>query len=173
MPVQGSMTQMADSVTWLVTDSVSRDSILQSIELKEVTATAAGNNRDAVTESYIVTDEMRRGNTSAIALLGRVPGVTVNLIDESIRVGKERDVKIIVNGREMNTDFAKSINPKRVFKVEIQRYPPGQFSDRRNQHCLEKVLCRVGHVAARTRVAVNAQPQLQYRAGCRQRDCVG
>lgn len=129
VPIHGAMTQVSDSVTSLVTDSVSRDSILLSIELTEVTATAAGNNRDAVTESYIVTDEMRRGNTSAIALLDRLPGVTVNLIDESIRVGKERDVKIIVNGREMNSDFAKSINPKRIFKIEIQRYPPGQFSD--------------------------------------------
>lgn len=97
--------------------------------LDSLVVTAAGNTRDAVTETITVTSAMRKGTNSAISLLGNVPGIVLDRMSETINVGIERDVPILVDGKEASPDYARSINPERVYKVEILRHPSGRFAD--------------------------------------------
>ena len=100
-----------------------------AIELGDVTVTAMTDRRDAVTQTITVTNEMREGTNSAIALLGNVPGITLDRLSETIKVGFDSNVPILVDGIEVNPDYAKNITPERVFKVEIIRHPSGRYAN--------------------------------------------
>lgn len=47
---------------------------------------------------------------------------------ESITIGAESNVLILVNGREMPSNYALSLKPERIKKVEIIRHPAGKYS---------------------------------------------
>lgn len=121
----------------VVTDSIGQTSTtltdtvpdLDTVSLDGVTVTANRNSRDAVNETIVVTKEMRKGTNSAISLLGKVPGIVLDRMDESIRIGTNLDVPIIVDGKEVSKDYAKSLNPDRVYKVEILRHPAGRYAE--------------------------------------------
>jgi len=117
----------------ILSDSIAADSVcvedIPTIELEGVTVTEALKSRDAVRETITVTNAMREGTNSAIALLGNVPGITLDRISEEIRVGMESGVPILVDGREVSPEYAKSINPSRLGKVEIIRQPQGRYAE--------------------------------------------
>lgn len=121
----------------IVTDSIGQPSTtltdtvpdLDTVNLDGVTVTANSNSRDAVNETIVITKEMRKGTNSAISLLGKVPGIVLDRMDESIRIGTNLDVPIIVDGKEVSKDYAKSLNPDRVYKVEILRHPAGRYAE--------------------------------------------
>ena len=62
-------------------------------------------------------------------MIGNRPGFKVDWISENSSIGSDQNVPIIVNGREMGFQYAKSINPKRIKTIQVQRFPPGQYSD--------------------------------------------
>lgn len=97
--------------------------------LDSLVVTASRNRHDAVTETITITNAMRKGTNSAISLLGNVPGIVLDRMAETINVGIERNVPILVDGKEVSADYARSINPDRVYKVEILRHPSGRFAD--------------------------------------------
>lgn len=113
-------------------DTIKPDSTVQelpTVELEEFTITEIINSRDAVKESILITKKMREGTNSAIALLGKVPGIQLDRISEKIRIGIESDIPILVDGKEMAADYVKSISPERIRKVEIIRHPRGRYSE--------------------------------------------
>lgn len=114
-----------------VSGQTAADSIpdYDAIELGDVTVTATTDRRDAVTQTITVTDAMREGTNSAIALLGNVPGITLDRLSETIKVGFDSNVPILVDGIEVNADYAKNITPDRVYKVEIMRHPSGRYAN--------------------------------------------
>lgn len=114
-----------------VSGQTAADSIpdYDAIELGDVTVTATTDRRDAVTQTITVTDSMREGTNSAIALLGNVPGITLDRLSETIKVGFDSNVPILVDGIEVNADYAKNITPDRVYKVEIMRHPSGRYAN--------------------------------------------
>lgn len=92
----------------------SGDSIEVELQGFEVTASV---QRDAEgKEIFTITNEMRRNTNNAANLLAKLPGVNVNQATETIRIGTESDIKIIVNGQEISHQYALSLNPKRIFK---------------------------------------------------------
>lgn len=97
--------------------------------LKEVVAVADMVSKSASKEVVFITDSLREGTTNAVQLLAKIPGITADWGTDDISVGKDRNVPIIVNGKETNKNYAVSINPKRIKKIEIMRYPTGKFSD--------------------------------------------
>ena len=97
--------------------------------LKEVVAVADMVSRNASKETVFITDTLRKGTTSAIQLLAKIPGITADWGTDEVNVGKDKNVPIIINGKEVKRYYAISINPKRIKKVEIMRYPAGKYSD--------------------------------------------
>lgn len=100
-----------------------------SVQLSAVTVTAASRMNDATTETILLTDSLRASASSAAMMIGNLPGFKVDWITEDLTYGQNRNVPIIVNGRKVGLDYAKSLNPKRIKKLEIQRFPPGEYSN--------------------------------------------
>lgn len=100
-----------------------------TIHLQEVVATADMVRRNAGTETVFVTDSLRKGTVNAIQMLAKIPGVTTDWTTDEIKIGKDKDIPIIINGKEAKREYAVNLNPKRIKKVEILRYPAGKYSD--------------------------------------------
>ncbi len=101
----------------------------KNINLKEVVVSASLNPKDATKESFIITDSLRRNTNNALQLIGKLNGITVDMGTDEVNIGKDRNVPVMVNGRDMGEEYARSINPKRIQKVEILRYPKGRYGD--------------------------------------------
>lgn len=97
--------------------------------LKEVVVKADMVNRNASKETVFITDSLRKGTVNALQLLGKIPGIITDLATDEIKIGKDRDVPVIVNGKDVKKDYAINLNPKRIKKIEIMRYPVGKYSD--------------------------------------------
>ena len=115
----------ADSIDSLL-DSIPG---MSTVELDAVTVTAEMKKRDAVTETITVTNAMRKGTNNAIDMLGNIPGIRLDRLTETIKVGIESNVPILVDGKEVDVDYAKSINPNRIYKIEIMRHPTGRYAE--------------------------------------------
>lgn len=103
--------------------------ISKSQNLGEVTIIANMIKQDATKETIYITDSLRHGTVNAIQLLSKITGITTDRGTDEIKIGKDRDVPIIVNGNEVKKDYAININPERIRKVEILRHPAGKYSD--------------------------------------------
>ena len=114
-----------------VSDSTSTPSANFSLEkeLKDVVVVADMVSRNASKETVFITDSLRKGTVSAIQLLAKLPGITTDWGTDEVNVGKDKNVPIVINGKEVKREYAISLNPKRIKKVEIMRYPAGKYSD--------------------------------------------
>ena len=114
-----------------VSDSTSTPSANFSLEkeLKDVVVVADMVSRNASKETIFITDSLRKGTVSAIQLLAKLPGITTDWGTDEVNVGKDKNVPIVINGKEVKREYAISLNPKRIKKVEIMRYPAGKYSD--------------------------------------------
>lgn len=114
-----------------VSDSTSMPSANFSLEkeLKDVVVVADMVSRNASKETIFITDSLRKGIVSAIQLLAKLPGITTDWGTDEVNVGKDKNVPIVINGKEVKREYAISLNPKRIKKVEIMRYPAGKYSD--------------------------------------------
>lgn len=114
-----------------VSDSTSTPSANFSLEkeLKDVVVVADMVSRNASKETIFITDSLRKGTVSAIQLLAKLPGITTDWGTDEVNVGKDKNVPIVINGKEVKREYAISLNPKRIKKVEIMRYPAGEYSD--------------------------------------------
>ena len=114
-----------------VSDSTSTPSANFSLEkeLKDVVVVADMVSRNASKETIFITYSLRKGTVSAIQLLAKLPGITTDWGTDEVNVGKDKNVPIVINGKEVKREYAISLNPKRIKKVEIMRYPAGKYSD--------------------------------------------
>lgn len=114
-----------------VSDSTSMPSANFSLEkeLKDVVVVADMVSRNASKETIFITDSIRKGTVSAIQLLAKLPGITTDWGTDEVNVGKDKNVPIVINGKEVKREYAISLNPKRIKRVEIMRYPAGKYSD--------------------------------------------
>lgn len=100
----------------------------QTHELNEVVVTEAPVVREAGKESYIITPELREGTMSAAQLMRRLKGFAVDPISESVSIAKDKDIPVVVNDKEVTHKYAMSLNPERIKRIEVLRYPAGRFS---------------------------------------------
>lgn len=105
-----------------------QDAPQQSHELNEVVVTEAPVVREAGKESYIITPELRKGTMSAAQLMERLSGFVVDPVSRSVSIGKDKDVAVVVNEKPVTHEFAMSLNPERIKRVEVLRFPTGRFS---------------------------------------------
>lgn len=122
------VTQPADSLQGKRKQAEKNDSVYKSLELGELVVTEKRVKRDAERETIFITDSMRKGTVSAAQLLRKVKGVKVDWITESVNVGLDGNVPVVINEHEVDAKHAMSMNPKRIKKVEIIRSPTGRFA---------------------------------------------
>ncbi|MCM1452279.1 MAG: outer membrane beta-barrel protein [Clostridium sp.] len=99
------------------------------VVLDAVTVTAESRRQEAGKETILLTDSIRNSAGTAALMMDALPGFKVDWISESVSVGMDKDVPIVVNGRNVGLQYAKSLNPKRIKLIEVLRFPPGEFSD--------------------------------------------
>lgn len=100
-----------------------------SFLLDEIVVSGELTKRDASSEVYYVTDSLRKGCANALQLLNRLKGINVDLVTEGVKIGEYRDVPLVMDGRDVSMEHVRNMNPKRIRKVEILRYPKGKYGD--------------------------------------------
>ena len=64
-----------------------------------------------------------------LIILQLVDGITKDLMSDEIKIGEYKDVPLMLNGRDVGKDIVKNLNPKRVQKIELLRFPKGRYGD--------------------------------------------
>ena len=108
-----------------VTETHTDTDTVFNVELPDIYVVRQQRMQTATTEIIFLTDSIRKSAANAAMMIGNLPGFKVDWITEDISIGNDRNIPIIVNGQEMGLQYAKSINPKRIKSIEVQRYPPG------------------------------------------------
>lgn len=95
--------------------------------LEEATVTGALVKQSINTEEYNITNEMRAKATNTLELLDQVHGLRYDKMSNSIRVGNETKVLILVDNMEQSSDYTLNLNPSRISKVTVSRNPKGRY----------------------------------------------
>ncbi|MBR6197103.1 MAG: hypothetical protein IKQ72_05820 [Bacteroidaceae bacterium] len=101
--------------------------LLTPVVLSEVSVTASTSNHDIDKDTYIITDEIRKGAFNAGEMLGKLPNIMYSFYDTKIRVNGKENVLLLVNGMEKPESYIKDINPKRIKSVEVINNPSGRY----------------------------------------------
>ncbi|WP_044263969.1 outer membrane beta-barrel protein [Bacteroides timonensis] len=101
----------------------------KSITTSEVVVKADLLKRNAVSETYIITDSLRKGTKNGLQLFDKLQGITVDWVSDEVKIGENRNIPLMIDGRDVSTESARSLNPKRIKKVEVLRYPKGKYGD--------------------------------------------
>lgn len=101
--------------------------LLTPVVLSEVSVTASTSKHDIDKDTYIITDEIRKGAFNAGEMLGKLPNIMYSFYDTKIRVNGKENVLLLVNGMEKPESYIKDINPKRIKSVEVINNPSGRY----------------------------------------------
>ena len=115
----------------LLNDSVNirRDSLaLRSIELDELVVKESLVNHSTKSDTYKVTEAMRRGIDGTMQLLGRLPGVVYDNVKNSVTVHNNSNVQIIVDGNQVGSSYLNAIPLDRIDKVEVIYMPSARYT---------------------------------------------
>lgn len=77
--------------------------------------------------SYLITDNMRKKASNAQELLDQIHGVRFDKLSNSIKVGNESSVLLLVDGVQQNNLYIKNLPPSRIHRVEVVTEPTGRY----------------------------------------------
>lgn len=97
------------------------------ISLEEVMVTAPLIRHTPEGDEYQVTAQMKERGSSVTEVLGFLPGVKVNRMDNAVSVDNKRNVLCLVNGKAYSSDYIKAIDPERITRVKVIRNPNGRY----------------------------------------------
>lgn len=97
--------------------------------LEEVVVKGDPIHRDAITETFFLTDSLRNNSNNSLQLLDKLPGISVDWASDAVKIGEYRDVPIMLNGREIGKELVQNLNPQRIKKIELLRFPKGKYGD--------------------------------------------
>ena len=103
--------------------------VLQPLSLGEVTVTADMIKKNASTEVYYVTDSLRKASANAMQLLDKLQGIQIDWVTDAVKIGEYRDVPMMVEGRDVSLEYVRNINPERIRRIEVLRFPKGKYGD--------------------------------------------
>ena len=101
---------------------------IDSVELDELVVKESLVKHSAKGDAYKVTEAMRRGIDGTMQLLGRLPGVVYDNVNNSITVRNDSKVQIIVNGNQVDNSYLNAISPERVDEVEVIYMPQARYT---------------------------------------------
>lgn len=97
--------------------------------LEEVVVKGDSRHKDAITETFFLTDSLRNSSKNSFQLLDKLPGISVDWASDAVKIGEYRDVPIMLNGREVGKELVQNLNPQRIKKIELLRFPKGKYGD--------------------------------------------
>lgn len=101
----------------------------KSVTMSEVVVKADLLKKNALAETYIITDSLRNGTKNALQLFDKLQGIAVDWVTDEVKIGEYQNIPLMLNGRDVSTEFVRSLNPKRIKKIEVLRYPKGKYGD--------------------------------------------
>lgn len=96
-------------------------------QLNEVNVTASHVEHLVDRNRYLITEKMRSKAADVQDLLGQLPGVHYDKLSNSIRVGNETLVLLLVDGMQQPEAYIKNLPPDRIHKVEVITEPTGKY----------------------------------------------
>lgn len=97
--------------------------------LEEIVVKGDPKHKDAITETFFLTDSLRNSSKKSLQLLDKLPGISVDWASDAVKIGEYRDVPIMLNGREVGKELVQNLNPQRIKKIELYRFPKGKYGD--------------------------------------------
>ena len=97
--------------------------------LDEIIVKGDSKHKDAITETFFLTDSLRNSSKNSLQLLDKLPGISVDWASDAVKIGEYRDVPIMLNGREVGKELVQNLNPQRIKKIELLRFPKGKYGD--------------------------------------------
>ena len=97
--------------------------------LEEVVVKGDSRHKDAIKETFFLTDSLRNSSKNSFQLLDKLPGISVDWVSDVVKIGEYRDVPIMLNGREVGKELVQNLNPQRIKKIELFRFPKGKYGD--------------------------------------------
>ena len=97
--------------------------------LDEIVVKGDPKHKDAITETFFLTDSLRNNSKNSLQLLDKLPGISVDWASDAVKIGEYRDVPIMLNGREVGKELVQNLNPQRIKKIELLRFPKGKYGD--------------------------------------------
>lgn len=97
--------------------------------LEEVVVKGDSRHKDAIKETFFLTDSLRNSSKNSLQLLDKLPGISVDWASDAVKIGEYRDVPIMLNGREVGKELVQNLNPQRIKKIELLRFPKGKYGD--------------------------------------------
>lgn len=98
-----------------------------TINLKEVVVTAPIISQNKYGCTYLITPNLREKVGSPIELLNHINGVKYNELDNTIKVGTDTRVLLLVNGIERELNYIMGLSPARISKIEIINIPAAKY----------------------------------------------
>jgi len=96
-------------------------------QLNEVTVTASGVQYHVDRNSYVITDDMRKKASNAQELLDQIHGIRVDKVTNTIKVGNETAVLLLVDGMQQSQEYIKNLAPDRIQRIEVVNEPTGRY----------------------------------------------
>ena len=90
--------------------------------LEEIVVKGDLQNKDAITETFFLTDSLRNSSKNSLQLLDKLPGISVDWASDAVKIGEYRDVPIMLNGREVGKELVQNLNPQRIKKIGAIRF---------------------------------------------------
>lgn len=97
--------------------------------LEEVVIKGDLKHQDAMTETFFLTDSLRNSANNSLQLLNKLEGISVDWASDAVKIGEYRDVAMTLNGRDVGRELIQNLNPRRIKKIELLRYPKGKYGD--------------------------------------------
>ncbi len=116
--------QRADSTAVKI---ASADTVQSNVRLKGVEITAQTETHRGLTDSYMVTKQMREGIHSAGELLSRVNGVFYNPLSREIKYLGSSNIVILVDSVQKSESYIKRLSPDRFDRIDIVNNPTGKY----------------------------------------------
>lgn len=95
--------------------------------LKGATITADAVEYKVDRNVYFVTEEMREKASNAQELLDQVHGVRFDRLSNTIRVGSETAILLLIDGVQQSDVYIKNLPPERISKIEVITEPGGRY----------------------------------------------
>ena len=106
-----------------------RDSLMAATDtLPELTVRLRTVTHRGSTDMYLVTKEMRDGAHVAGDLLGKIPGIFYNPLDQSMSYLGSPNIKVLVDSLERDEQYIKRLNPDRFVRISVTNYPAGKYA---------------------------------------------
>lgn len=111
------------------TVQLTMDSIAWNDTIPDVVVIGDSVFRYVDKDLYLITKEMRRNCNNTGEVLGKIPGLHYSRFDKSLSYYGDKNLVILVDSVEKNSDYIKRLHHLRFDKVEIIPSPKGQYSD--------------------------------------------